>query len=72
MRLIRQSVFVDEGLKRNFAAREFSYFWKFDKNSLIWVGIFYKIEYRDKTRLTHVVSYSFFYFIVARSPYFVN
>jgi len=40
LRLIRQSVFVDEELKRSFAAREFSNFWKFDKNSSICVGIF--------------------------------
>jgi len=40
MRLIRQSVFVDEELKWSFAAREFSNFWKFDKKSSIWVGIF--------------------------------
>jgi hypothetical protein len=49
MRLIRQSVFVDEELKRSFAAREFSNFWKFGKYSSICVGIFYKIEYREET-----------------------
>jgi len=49
MRLIRQSVFVEEELKRSFAAREFLYFWKFDKNSLIWVEIFHKTEYRKET-----------------------
>jgi hypothetical protein len=49
MRLIRQSVYVDEELKRSFASREFSNFFKFGKNSSIWVGIFYKTEYREET-----------------------